>query len=564
MALDYLVDKKGNFIMICSKCGAQCNENQAFCLKCGNPIQLMADFNLIEKELASSIDEFMTEMENEKVELPEESEEMKTIDVPVEEINMGLKMVDINRGKHNTSDTMSDDFFEDADDDFMDEDEITPVYVPEKKTDKRKKNSKKSNKKMYIIIGCVVAAIAVIALILVLVLGGDDNDGDDENIVKDFAYYYSSADTSYKEGDFDNALSMALSAVDNAGSDEDKIKARKLVNLIYEGQNFTGEYYIQNLEELFYLGENSKENGVILLNYYVEQKDAVRLLKIFNVVDEETVKETLGDNLVEKPTANIPSGQYNNVATFELSATEGSTIYYTISDGSEETVEYIKYTGEVEIYQVGQYKVRTFAVNEQGIPSYIAEFDYTIVEGESAGPVVTPEAGTYTEPTQIVIQVPEGSKAYYTYDGTEPTENSEEYTEPVNMIPDVNTFKAIVVDKYGNISDVTSIQYNLRIPRNETIPSGEDKVWDYYYNNGLIDINGNQADGSVLTVTYNTVVTIDNYEYYIYDVIATSIDGTTTTGITYCAVNTYDGKVTVGLIQAGEEFILPELETSAE
>ena len=52
--------------MICSKCGAECGDNQAFCPKCGNPIQLMADFNLIEKELASNIDEFMAEIENEK------------------------------------------------------------------------------------------------------------------------------------------------------------------------------------------------------------------------------------------------------------------------------------------------------------------------------------------------------------------------------------------------------------------------------------------------------------------------------------------------------------------
>ena len=52
--------------MKCSKCGAQCNDNLAFCLECGNPLQLMADFNLIEKELANSIGEFMDEMEDEK------------------------------------------------------------------------------------------------------------------------------------------------------------------------------------------------------------------------------------------------------------------------------------------------------------------------------------------------------------------------------------------------------------------------------------------------------------------------------------------------------------------
>ena len=84
--------------MKCSKCGAQCNDNLAFCLECGNPLQLMADFNLIEKELANSIGEFMDEMEEEKEQdIDFDGDNMKTIDVPVDEINMGLKVVDINR-----------------------------------------------------------------------------------------------------------------------------------------------------------------------------------------------------------------------------------------------------------------------------------------------------------------------------------------------------------------------------------------------------------------------------------------------------------------------------------
>ena len=84
--------------MKCSKCGAECNDNLAFCLECGNPLQLTADFNLIEQELANSIGAFMDEIENEDKESFEVEEDMKTIDVPLEEINMELKVVDINRG----------------------------------------------------------------------------------------------------------------------------------------------------------------------------------------------------------------------------------------------------------------------------------------------------------------------------------------------------------------------------------------------------------------------------------------------------------------------------------
>ena len=110
--------------MKCSKCGAECNDNLAFCLECGNPLQLMADFNLIEKELANSIGAFMDEIEDEDKGSFEVEEDMKTIDVPLDEINMELKVVDINRGAVNSKTVLEDDLL------FEEEEEITPVALP--------------------------------------------------------------------------------------------------------------------------------------------------------------------------------------------------------------------------------------------------------------------------------------------------------------------------------------------------------------------------------------------------------------------------------------------------
>ena len=45
--------------MKCSKCGEICSEKQAVCMKCGNPIQVIPDLNLIEEELANSVLELM-------------------------------------------------------------------------------------------------------------------------------------------------------------------------------------------------------------------------------------------------------------------------------------------------------------------------------------------------------------------------------------------------------------------------------------------------------------------------------------------------------------------------
>ena len=76
----------------------------------------------------------------------------------------------------------------------------------------------------------------------------------------------------------------------------------------------------------------------------------------------------------------------------------------------------------------------------------------------------------------------------------------------------------------------------------------------------LIDPNGNMADGSTIDISYEDAVIIENNEYYIYTVVATLVQGETSsvTGITYVAVNTYDGTVIDGLVQAGDEYVLPE------
>jgi len=79
----------------CSKCGEEYKENQAFCLKCGNPIQVVPDFNLIEAELASNIGELMDSMEEEpeKDNLSEDNIKINEPDIS----NMELKLVDISR-----------------------------------------------------------------------------------------------------------------------------------------------------------------------------------------------------------------------------------------------------------------------------------------------------------------------------------------------------------------------------------------------------------------------------------------------------------------------------------
>ena len=537
--------------MKCSKCGAECNDNLAFCLECGNPLQLMADFNLIEKELASSIGAFMDEIESEEDKSFDMGEDMKTIDVPLDEINMELKVMDINRGAANSKTVLEEDLL------FEDEEDITPVIVPKKKKIENKKKRKKNNNKKFIILGSIVAVLAVVSVVLVLVLGGGDKDNK-KPVVKDFDYYYDLANDSLKDSKLDVALDNALLALENASDNDGILQTRLLIKKIYEEQKYTGDYYMENLAELFKLGENSQENAALLLGYYNEKNDAEGMLNMFDIVTEDVARETLGEAFIEKPELSLPSGEYNNVVNVEIKADKDATIYYAVYKQGDE-VTYSEYKEDVEIAQLGEFILTAYFINEEGKVSYKASCTYKIIEGENAAPVVTPEEGTYKEPTKITIQVPEDGKVYFTYDGTEPTEASEEYKEPVDMLKGVNTFKAISIDKYGNKSSVVTVKYNLKLTRNENVSTAKDKVWNYYLNNGLIDAQGLMADGSVLEVSYYNAYDIDNGEYFVYEIITKSADGLTTISVSYGGVNTYDGTVCMGLIQDGESFIIPEI-----
>ena len=100
-------------------------------------------------------------------------------------------------------------------------------------------------------------------------------------------------------------------------------------------------------------------------------------------------------------------------------------------------------------------------MNKEGIPSLAETKEYTVELPIEDAPAVSPSTGQYDEPTQIVIQVPEGYTAYYTTDKSNPTENSTQYTGPIDMPQGSTIFKAVLVNGKGRLTAVTTRNYEL-------------------------------------------------------------------------------------------------------
>ena len=74
-------------------------------------------------------------------------------------------------------------------------------------------------------------------------------------------------------------------------------------------------------------------------------------------------------------------------------------------------------------------------------------------------PNVMPSGGTYTEPQMITIQMPFDCTAYYTWDGSDPTEASMKYTGPLEMPQGNQVLSVILVNSVGLKSSVYRVNY---------------------------------------------------------------------------------------------------------
>ena len=522
------------FIMKCSKCGEEINENQGFCLKCGNPIQLEPDFNSIESELASNVSELLDETEDTpKDELPEE-ESMVTVDVPYDEINMEIKMVDITKPQV---------------------EKVKKVEIPKNDAPKEEiKNAdpKKNGKKKAVIAAIIIAVVALIAAVIVSIWFISEN-----NSKKTYEGNYERAVSAKEKENYDDALEYAKSAVKLATSNVEEIKARKLLNSIYETTNNFNDDYADNLYELILLGETSKENFVTLVKYYYEHQIYEKINQVTIKITEDDIFDAWTDYIPKPPVAEQESGQYAGYVVVKLSADNGNKIFYTLNEEDNLNAG-IEYADGIKILGEEAAVLTCYAVDEHGIESRRVEYKYVIEDGKMDGPKVTPTSGSYEEAQKITVEVPEGSKAYYTTDGTDPDSSSTEYTEPIIMPRGTSKFKFIVYDSFGLPSAITTESYNLKVPRaisvNEAITLVENKLIE----DGAMDTEHKTVYGT-LAVSYDKTVVIGMDEYYV--ILATESDNSNNViTITIYGVNTYDSSITDKIIDANGEYTIEESE----
>ena len=95
-------------------------------------------------------------------------------------------------------------------------------------------------------------------------------------------------------------------------------------------------------------------------------------------------------------------------------------------------------------------------------PAQVAHATAAMLKDTGAPAVVnaTPQPGTYNAAQQVELSAEQGTKVYYTTDGSAPTERSTLYSGPI-AVNNTQTIQAIAVDRAGNHSGVAAFGYTI-------------------------------------------------------------------------------------------------------
>ncbi len=147
---------------------------------------------------------------------------------------------------------------------------------------------------------------------------------------------------------------------------------------------------------------------------------------------------------VEPPVFSLSSGKYNSAQTLTVSCpTNGAKIYYALDD-EKPTEDSLEYTGEIELNKSVTINARAFRSDWTRSVIVSAFFEIT---GRVAAPELSLSAGKYAAGQSLTITcaTPEAS-IHYTFDGTEPTEDSVLYPRSIliskNSVIKVRAFRS--------------------------------------------------------------------------------------------------------------------------
>ncbi len=382
--------------MKCANCGAELKVGSVYCYVCGKEAQIVSDYNLLE-------DDFLRDALKEK-------EEKAAREKTKERLEKEKKAKSAS-GQHTNS--------------------------PAKKGNRRVK------KRIIFAVASMILLIVLITAIILLVNYSRDHSSD---------YQMEQAAKYKEEGNYREAETHIKRAIEL----EDSLTAKLFLADIYL---LRGEEKMA-LELLHRLCEEEPDQVEVyqkLIQIYEERKAYESIRALYEQANQPQIQELFAEYIPNAPEFSEEGGVYTEELSVEILAEEDCEVYYTL-DGTAPAQGW-KYQAPVEIEPGQEIQIRAAACNSYGFYSDEAEAHYQVELQKPETPRVTPGGGYFNAPQSISVAVPSGCRVYYTWDGSEPTSSSEQYTQPIAIPEGNNILSMILIDKYGMRSDVLRCNY---------------------------------------------------------------------------------------------------------
>lgn len=311
---------------------------------------------------------------------------------------------------------------------------------------KRQQQEQKRKKKIMALWGAGAAVLVIILIVVLAVVGNSRKNS--------FDYQYEKGMSCVEEGNYTKALDYfkAASSIDPENTDV-LLELAKIYEKREEDSSLEA-----SLLEILTLEPDSREAYTMLISLYDRQKKYDDIMALYGKLTDDSLKDLFADYVVELPQLSAEGGKYTDDVTVELSAPEGYVIYYTL-DGTSPIERGKRYEEPIELDQAKDYTLKAASRDERGIYSEVVTAEYEINYEAPDSATVSPAAGTYTEAQPVTINVPEGCRAYYTWDGSTPNQTSDVYSAPLEMPEGNHVLSILVVDDHDLASPVVRYNY---------------------------------------------------------------------------------------------------------
>ena len=203
---------------------------------------------------------------------------------------------------------------------------------------------------------------------------------------------------------------------------------------------------------------DNKKIYTYLLEAYSELNDDESIHALQSKAPNDEILKLFSEYMVMAPEFSEKEGDYDEDIELSISATGDYQIFYTLN-GKNPTTSGKLYTRAIKLSE-GTTEVKAVCLNKSGEYSDVVSATYTVTYQELSRPVVSPSGGTFTTQETITITVPEGCKAYYSWDGSDPTTIGILYTNPIPVLKGSSVLTVVIKDSKGRVSPLFHGEYN--------------------------------------------------------------------------------------------------------